>query len=246
MRCGVRLAELTVARIPDFVAPQLCRMVDRPPTEPGWGHEVKFDGYRLQLRVVDGTATLKTRNALDWTPRFAAIAADARQLPDCLIDGEVVALDHRRVPNFALCKRHWRTTSRSISSSLRLISCLRGTPTCADCLSSSARHDSHDCSIARPGNTYGTCSIWNLARIAYCFRLAKWDSKGSCRSVWTHRTARDARIAGGSRNAAPVMRSFSADGPANRAPAIAACGSLSQRPSGVRGPHRHRIRTRSR
>ncbi len=95
-------AAITVARIPDFVAPQLCRMVARPPTEPGWGHEVKFDGYRLQLRVVNGTPTLKTRNALDWTPRFAAIAADARQLPDCLIDGEVVALDDRRLPNFAL------------------------------------------------------------------------------------------------------------------------------------------------
>ena len=94
-------AGITVRRIPDFVAPQLCRMVDRPPTEAGWGHEVKFDGYRLQLRVVDGTPTFKTRKALDWTARFLAIAADARQLPDCLIDGEVVALDHRRIPSFA-------------------------------------------------------------------------------------------------------------------------------------------------
>jgi len=90
-----------VRRIPEFVEPQLCRLTDHPPTESRWGHEVKFDGYRLQLRVVDGAATLKTRHALDWTPRFAAIAAAARQLPDCLIDGEVVALDQHRVPSFA-------------------------------------------------------------------------------------------------------------------------------------------------
>ena len=91
---------IKVREIPDFVDPQLCRLVDRPSAEPGWAHEVKFDGYRLQLRIVGGRATFKTRNALDWTARFEAIAAEARRLPDCLIDGEVVALDHRRVPSF--------------------------------------------------------------------------------------------------------------------------------------------------
>jgi bifunctional non-homologous end joining protein LigD len=93
--------EITVRKIPDFVEPQLSRLVEQPPAEPGWAHEVKFDGYRLQLRVVKGAVTLKTRNALDWTPRFATLASDARRLPDCLIDGELVALDHRRVPSFA-------------------------------------------------------------------------------------------------------------------------------------------------
>jgi bifunctional non-homologous end joining protein LigD len=91
---------IKLRQIPDFVEPQLCRLVDRPSAESGWSHEVKFDGYRLQLRVVGGKATFKTRNALDWTPRFEAVAAEARHLPDCLIDGEVVALDDRRVPSF--------------------------------------------------------------------------------------------------------------------------------------------------
>ncbi len=91
---------IKVREIPDFVEPQLCRLVDRPSAESGWVHEVKFDGYRLQLRVVGGKATFKTRNALDWTSRFEAIAAAARHLSDCLIDGEVVALDQRRVPSF--------------------------------------------------------------------------------------------------------------------------------------------------
>ncbi len=90
-----------IKRIPDFVEPQLCRLVQSPPSGAGWGHEVKFDGYRLQLRVIDGKASLKTRSALDWTDRFSSIAGEAADLPDCLIDGEVVALDKRRVPNFS-------------------------------------------------------------------------------------------------------------------------------------------------
>jgi bifunctional non-homologous end joining protein LigD len=91
----------TVATIPDFVAPQLCTLVERPPGGEGWGHEIKLDGYRLQLRVEDGRATLKTRKGLDWTEKFAAIAEAASALPDVLIDGEVVALDDKAEPNFA-------------------------------------------------------------------------------------------------------------------------------------------------
>jgi bifunctional non-homologous end joining protein LigD len=33
-----------VSAIPDFVAPQLCKLVDRPPAADGWCHEIKFDG----------------------------------------------------------------------------------------------------------------------------------------------------------------------------------------------------------
>ncbi len=97
----LRARGVRVRRIPDFVEPQLARLTEQPPNGPGWGHEVKFDGYRLQLRAVKGKAALRTRNALDWTARFSAIAAEAERLPDCLIDGEVVALDEHRVPSFS-------------------------------------------------------------------------------------------------------------------------------------------------
>jgi bifunctional non-homologous end joining protein LigD len=89
------------ATIPDFVTPQLCTLVERPPAGEGWGHEIKLDGYRMQLRVEDGRATLKTRKGLDWTEKFAAIAEAASSLPDALIDGEIVALDDKAEPNFA-------------------------------------------------------------------------------------------------------------------------------------------------
>lgn len=90
-----------VAEMPDFVAPQLCTLVERPPAGEGWCHEIKFDGYRVQLRVEDGEATLKTRKGLDWTGKFGAIAKEAAALPDVMIDGEIVALDHNGAPNFS-------------------------------------------------------------------------------------------------------------------------------------------------
>src|SRR5260370_673238 len=90
-----------VAAMPDFVAPQLCTSVDRPPSGEGWCHEIKFDGYRVQLRIEDGEATLKTRKGLDWTDKFEAIAKEASALPDLLVDGEMVALDQGGAPDFS-------------------------------------------------------------------------------------------------------------------------------------------------
>jgi bifunctional non-homologous end joining protein LigD len=87
-------------RMPRFIEPQLCRLLQRPPVEEGWAHEIKLDGYRLQLRVEGGRATLMTRKGLDWTDRFSSIARAAQALPDCLMDGEAVALDANGVSDF--------------------------------------------------------------------------------------------------------------------------------------------------
>jgi len=91
---------LKTAALPGFVPPQLAKSVDRPPPGAGWGHEIKFDGYRLQLRVEGGHATLKTRKGLDWTAKFKAIARDGAALPDGLYDGEACALDAAGSPDF--------------------------------------------------------------------------------------------------------------------------------------------------
>ena len=87
--------------LPAFVEPQLTRIVDNPPAGAGWVHEIKFDGYRLQLRVEGGKATVKTRKGLDWSQRFPEICADGAGLPDGLFDGEAVALDDHGSPDFA-------------------------------------------------------------------------------------------------------------------------------------------------
>ncbi len=100
---GVRRAgrSSAAAAMPDFVQPQLCKSVQRPTSDPGWAHEVKFDGYRLQLRVKNGQAQLRTRQGVEWTAKFPAIANAAAALSDCLLDGEVVALDKHNAPDFA-------------------------------------------------------------------------------------------------------------------------------------------------
>ncbi|TWT15164.1 DNA ligase D [Reyranella sp. CPCC 100927] len=92
--------KLPSGRMPAFIEPQFCQLVERPPSGPGWGHEIKFDGYRVQIRIEDGEAVIKTRRGLDWSAKFPAIAKAAGRLPDAIVDGEVVALDDDGAPDF--------------------------------------------------------------------------------------------------------------------------------------------------
>ena len=89
------------ADMPKFVEPQLARLVERPPQGAGWAHEVKFDGYRMQMRIEDGSARLRTRKGLDWTDKFPEIAEAGAGLADAVVDGEIVALDRDGAPDFA-------------------------------------------------------------------------------------------------------------------------------------------------
>lgn len=89
------------ATMPAFIEPQLTRSLEKPPGGPGWAHEIKFDGYRMQLRTQGGRATLLSRKGLDWSTKFPEIVASGADLDDGIIDGEVVALDHTGAPDFA-------------------------------------------------------------------------------------------------------------------------------------------------
>ena len=87
--------------MPEFVEPQLCKAVSHPPSGDAWVHEVKLDGYRMQLRAERGKAQLRTRKGLDWTSKFTAIAKVASALPDAIFDGEVVAVSEHRGTDFS-------------------------------------------------------------------------------------------------------------------------------------------------
>src|ERR1051325_4570916 len=86
---------------PDFIEPQLCKLTRVAPSGARWVHEIKFDGYRTQMRVEKGSVALYSRNGLDWTKRYPEIAAAGKGLPNCIIDGEICALDKDRLPDFA-------------------------------------------------------------------------------------------------------------------------------------------------
>ena len=123
-----------VKAVPKFIEPQLAKLVDRPPDRAGWGHEVKFDGYRAQLRVENGNAVIRTRRGLDWTERFSAIAKErerisrlhhrrrdrgARRSP---------AAEFRRIAGGA-CRRK----NPTIWCFMRLIYCSRAARICGPC-----------------------------------------------------------------------------------------------------------------
>jgi bifunctional non-homologous end joining protein LigD len=62
------------------------------PVGPDWIHEVKHDGYRLQVRREGDTVRLFARRGFDWTARYPAIVRTALALPakSCTLDGEAV------------------------------------------------------------------------------------------------------------------------------------------------------------
>jgi bifunctional non-homologous end joining protein LigD len=98
---GATVKAKKVSALPDFVPPQLCATVERPPRGEGWCHEIKFDGYRVQMRIEGGEVALNTRKGLDWAGKFSAIAKQAGSLPDAIIDGEIVAVDQKGLPDFS-------------------------------------------------------------------------------------------------------------------------------------------------
>ena len=81
--------------MPEFVAPQLATLTDKPPPGDQWFHELKFDGYRLQCHLHAGQVRLWTRNENDWTAKFPSVvkAVKALRVKSAILDGEIVALD---------------------------------------------------------------------------------------------------------------------------------------------------------
>ncbi|HEX2044194.1 MAG TPA: DNA ligase D [Gaiellaceae bacterium] len=88
--------------------PMLATLVDGVPSGPGWLFEVKWDGYRAIARLVGGEATLTSRRGNDLTERFSAVARalpHAVRTPDCVLDGEVCALDDQGRSSFSVMQQ---------------------------------------------------------------------------------------------------------------------------------------------
>ncbi len=98
-------------RFPGFITPELARQTATVPAGGDWVHELKLDGYRIQIQIHPNQTNraktrrvrLLTRKGLDWTARMPDIAAAAAKLSvkDAILDGEAVALDERGVSSFA-------------------------------------------------------------------------------------------------------------------------------------------------
>jgi bifunctional non-homologous end joining protein LigD len=84
-----------------FVPLQFAKVAPHPPGGAGWVHEIKFDGYRIQIATDGARAVLRTRSGLDWTDRFPALAKAAATWPAAVLDGELCALDSDHTPDFS-------------------------------------------------------------------------------------------------------------------------------------------------
>ena len=87
---------------PEFIEPCLASLGADVPGGDRWLHEIKWDGYRLHVRVENGRVRLLTRRGLDWTERFPPIAAAAARLPfqTAYIDGEAIVENRVGIADF--------------------------------------------------------------------------------------------------------------------------------------------------
>ena len=81
--------------MPDSAPVQLATLADEPPDGEQWIHELKFDGYRLQTVIDQGSTRFLTRNGKDWTRRFPKLRQAMSALPttSAILDGELVVME---------------------------------------------------------------------------------------------------------------------------------------------------------
>jgi bifunctional non-homologous end joining protein LigD len=89
-------------------APMLATLASDVPSNRGWLFEVKWDGYRAIATLKGGDATLASRKGNDLTGRFSSVAkalAAAVRTPDCVLDGEICALDEQGRSSFSVMQQ---------------------------------------------------------------------------------------------------------------------------------------------
>jgi bifunctional non-homologous end joining protein LigD len=85
-------------------APMLATLAREVPHGEEWLYEVKWDGYRAIAYVEGGDVELVSRNDNSLTERFESVAkaiGKATRTPNCVLDGEVCALDENGRATFS-------------------------------------------------------------------------------------------------------------------------------------------------
>jgi bifunctional non-homologous end joining protein LigD len=104
----LRKRDAGVAETRRSYAPMLATLSEEVPRGPGWLFEVKWDGYRAIATVKGGEAALTSRRGNDLTGRFPTVAralGRATRSPDCVLDGEVCALDEEGRSSFSVMQQ---------------------------------------------------------------------------------------------------------------------------------------------
>jgi bifunctional non-homologous end joining protein LigD len=106
----------TKAKYPGFIEPALATSIDNVPSGRRWIHEIKFDGYRVQVHLVNNGVKVFTRRGNDWTNRFKKIADDAWHINagSAIIDGEVVVPSADGTTDFSVLQNELKGKSTKI------------------------------------------------------------------------------------------------------------------------------------
>jgi len=104
------------AHFPGFIEPALATSIEKVPRGERWVHEIKFDGYRVQLHIANEAIKIYTRRGLDWTRRFKKVADDAFLIPasSAIIDGEIVVPAADGTTDFSVLQNQLRGKSDKI------------------------------------------------------------------------------------------------------------------------------------
>jgi len=105
------------ANFPGFIEPALATSIDRAPSGDRWIHEIKFDGYRVQLHIANEAVKVFTRNGHDWTHRFSKVAHDAFLVgaSSAIIDGEIVVPAADGTTDFSVLQNELKGKSSTIA-----------------------------------------------------------------------------------------------------------------------------------
>jgi ATP-dependent DNA ligase len=101
----------TKSNYPGFVEPELATRTENVPSGNRWLHEIKFDGYRVQVHLAG-----RGREDLHSTNRFRKIAADAWHVNagSAIIDGEVVVPSADGMTDFPVLQNELKGRSKKI------------------------------------------------------------------------------------------------------------------------------------
>lgn len=104
------------APFPGFITPALATAIERVPSGDRWIHEIKFDGYRVQVHLANEAVKVYTRRGHDWTRRFKKVADDAWHIKasSAIIDGEVVAPAAGGTTDFSVLQNELKGASTRI------------------------------------------------------------------------------------------------------------------------------------
>lgn len=90
-----------------FIVPMMAKLHEKPFDDPNWIFEIKWDGYRAVADLADKEVKLYSRNGLSFATKYPDVFNELKKIKKkVVLDGEIVALDEKGMPNFQLLQQY--------------------------------------------------------------------------------------------------------------------------------------------